>query len=223
MEPRIYQDQNKWRHKSIPNEISKNNSDRVIDLAIYKNHYILTKILDVFLGDLNKKIICRQCLSSYTSENMLIKHKQKCRENNIATIKTSNESHLHWKNHFHKNPLYFRIYADFEADNGKDNSGIGNKTTNIYKQKPILNGYHIESELEGISKSGYHNSLLGYSNVYWFVNEVMKLENKMTFFLKILLKISLRQEKIKKITELIIFVDFVRKTLIVVKLEIIVI
>ena len=34
------------------------------------------------------------------------------------------------KKHFHKNPLYFRIYADFEADNEKDNSSIGNKTSN---------------------------------------------------------------------------------------------
>ena len=81
---------------------------------------------------------------------MLKKHKQKCENDNITTIKTSNESHLHWKNHFHKNPLYFRIYADFEAVNEKDNSSIGNKTTNIYKQNPILNGYHIVSELEDI-------------------------------------------------------------------------
>ena len=44
----VYQDQNKWRHKLIPVEISKNNSDRVFDSAIYKNHYILIKKLDVF-------------------------------------------------------------------------------------------------------------------------------------------------------------------------------
>ena len=30
----LYQDQNKWRHKLIPIEISKNSSDRVNDLAI---------------------------------------------------------------------------------------------------------------------------------------------------------------------------------------------
>ena len=105
----FYQDQNQWKHKLIPIEISKNNSDRVINLAIYKNHYVLIKKLDVFLGDRNKKFICRRCLSSYTSENMLIKHKPKCEINNITSIKTSNESHLHWKKHFHKNPLYFRI------------------------------------------------------------------------------------------------------------------
>ena len=44
----FYQDQNQWKHKLIPTEISKNDSDRVIDLAIYRNHYVLIKKLDVF-------------------------------------------------------------------------------------------------------------------------------------------------------------------------------
>ena len=184
VELNFYQDQNQWRHKLIPIEISKNDVDRVIDLAIYKNHYVLIKKLDVFLGDHNKKYICRRCLSSYTSENMLMKHKPKCENNDITSIKTSNESHLHWKKHFHKNPLYFRIYADFEADNEKDNTCIGNKATNIYKQNPILNGYYIVSELEDILKSEYHKSPLDYDNVDWFVNEVIKLENKMAFYFK---------------------------------------
>ena len=180
----FYQDQNQWKHKLIPIEISKNNSDRVIDLAIYTNHYVLIKKLDVFLGDHNKKYICRRCLSSYTSQNMLIKHKQYCGIDNITTIKTSNESHLYWKKHFHKNPLYFRIYADFEADNEKDNSVMGNKTTNIYKQNPVQNGYHIVSELEYVLKSDYYKSPLGYDNVDWFVDGVIKLENKMAFYFK---------------------------------------
>ena len=180
----FYQDQNQWKHKLLPIEVSINESERVIDLAIYKNHYVLIKKLDVFLGDHNKKFICRRCLSSYTSENMLIKHKPKCEHNDITTIKTSNESHLHWKNHFQKHPLYFRIYADFEADNEKDNSIIGNKTTNIYKQNPVLNGYHIVSELEDVLKSDYYKSPLGYDNVDWFVDEVIKLENKMAFYFK---------------------------------------
>ena len=180
----FYQDQNQWKHKLIPIEISKNNSDRVIDLAIYKNHYVLIKKLDVFLGDHNKIFICRRCLCSYTSENMLIKHKPKCENNDITCIKTSNESHLHWKKHFHKNPLYFRIYADFEADNENDDSIVGNKTTNIYKQNPVLNGYHIISELEDVLKSDYYKSTLGYNNVDWFVDEIIKLENEMAFYFK---------------------------------------
>ena len=71
-------------------------------------------------------------MSSYTSEIMLMKHKEKCGDDNITTVKTSNESHIYWQKQFLKNPLYFRIYADFEADNEKDNSSIGNKTTKIY-------------------------------------------------------------------------------------------
>ena len=113
-----------------------------------------------------------------------MKHKQKCGEVNITTIRTSNVSHLHWKKHFLKNPLYFRNYADFEADDEIDKSSIGNETSNVCKQNPVLNGYHIFSELEDVLKSGYYKSPLGYDNVDWFVNEVKKLENKLTFYYK---------------------------------------
>ena len=77
-----------------------------------------------------------------------------------------------------------RISADFEADNEKDNSKIGNKTTNIYKQKPVLNGYYIISELEDVLESGYYESPLSYDIVDWFVKEVMKFEIKMAFYFK---------------------------------------
>ena len=180
----FYQDQNQWKHIVIPIEISKNDSDRVIDLLICKNHYGLIKKLNVFLGDHHKTFICRRCLSSYTSENMLMLHKPKCENNDITTIRTSSESHLHWKKQFHKNPLNFRIYACFEADNEKDNSIIGNKTTNIYKQNQVLIGYHIVSDLEDVLKSDYNKSPIWYNNLDWFVDEVIKLENKMACYFK---------------------------------------
>ena len=180
----FYQDGDKWKHNLIPIEISKNGSNKVIDLLIYKNHYALIKKLHVFLGDHNKSFVCRRCLNSYTCENALINHKEKCGDDNICTIRTSNESHLYWKKHFHKNPLYFRIYADFEADTEEDGSKIGSKTTNIYKQNPILNGYYIISELNDVLESGHYESPLGYNNVDWFVKEVIKLENEMAFYFK---------------------------------------
>ena len=37
--------------------MSKNESDEVIDLLIYKNHYALIKKLNVFLGDHNESFI----------------------------------------------------------------------------------------------------------------------------------------------------------------------
>ena len=48
----FYQDQNKWKHNLIPFEICKNDeSDRVVDLLIYRQNYTLIKKLKVFLGD----------------------------------------------------------------------------------------------------------------------------------------------------------------------------
>ena len=38
--------------------------------------------------------------------------------------------------------------------------------------------------MEDVSESGYYESPLGYDNVYWFVEEVIKLENKMAFYFK---------------------------------------
>ena len=180
----FYQDEDEWKHNLLPTEISKNESDNIIDLLIYKNHYALIKKLHVFLGDHNKSFVCRNCLNSYTCENALINHEEKCGDDNICIIRTSNESHLSWKKHFHRNPLDFRLYAEFECDNEKDNSKIGNKTTNNYKQKPVLNGYYIISELEDVLESGYYESLLGYDNVDWFVKDLKKLENKKVFHFK---------------------------------------
>ena len=178
------QDGDKRKHNLLPIEISKNESDRVVDLLIYKNHYALIKKLHVFLGDHNKSFVCRRCLTSHTCENALLNHEENCGKDNICTIRTSNESHLYWKKHFHKKILFFRIIADFEADNEIDGSNIGNKTTNIYKENPVLNSYFIISELEDVLESGYYESPLGYDNVYWFVEEVIKLENKLDFYFK---------------------------------------
>ena len=36
---------------------------------------------------------------------------------------------------------FFRIVAAFEVDNENCASSICNKTTNIYKRNPVLNGY----------------------------------------------------------------------------------
>ena len=88
------------------------------------------------------------------------------------------------KKHFYRNPFYFGLYADFKALNEKDNSSAGNKTTNIYKQNPIPNGYHVESELEDVLQSCHFKSPLGFNNVDCFVDEDIKLEKIMALYFK---------------------------------------
>ena len=41
---------------------------------------------------------------------MLTIHKPKWENFELTTIRTSGDSHLHWKNHFHQNP-FFQDYA----------------------------------------------------------------------------------------------------------------
>ena len=107
---------------------------------------------------------------------------QKCGQKEINSIKLNNESHLPWKEHFHKNTLYFRLFLDFEADNENDNTHIGNKTNNLPKQNPLLHGYFVVSELNKVLKSSFFETSSGYDNVDWFVEEVIKLENKIPIF-----------------------------------------
>ena len=94
--------------------------------------------------------------------------------------------------------MYFRIIADFEANNEIENSSVGNKTTNIYKQNPVLNGFYIISELNDVLESGYYESPLGYDNVDWLIKEVIKIENKMAFYFKNTKKDIIMKQKNKE-------------------------
>ena len=134
-------DQNKWKHKLLPSEVSKSDPDRASDLLIYKNHYVLFQKLNVLLGDHYCIYVCGRCLNCYTCQNMIVKHKEKCEQKQeITTIRTSDESHLYWKDRFRKNPIYFRLISDFEAESEIDNSSTGNKTTTFYKENSVRKG-----------------------------------------------------------------------------------
>ena len=69
-----------------------------------------------------------------------MKHEKRFELQEITAIKTPNKSHLSWKKYFHRNPLYFKSCADFEAYNEKNKSKIGKKTTDNYMQKPVCYG-----------------------------------------------------------------------------------
>ena len=98
---------------------------------------------------------CRRCLNSYLSQNILMKHKRTCEKQEIRAFKTSNESRLYWKKHFHDNPIYVRVYGEFGADNQIDKSSERNKTTNVYEQNAVCNDCHIMSELNNVVQNGY--------------------------------------------------------------------
>ena len=88
------------KHKLGHLKISKENSKKVVDLLIYKNQYVLNKKLHNFIGNQKSNFGCRRFLSSHSIQNVLFEHKQRCDEQEITSIRTSNESHLYWKQTF---------------------------------------------------------------------------------------------------------------------------
>ena len=103
-------------------------------MLICKHHYVLIKQLNVFPGNHNCKYVYRRLsLFLYIPKHGNQIERKLWKKQEITTIRTSDESHLYWKNQFHKNRLFFRVTADFEVDNEYDNSSIGDKFTNIYE------------------------------------------------------------------------------------------
>ena len=77
--------------------------------------------------------------------------------------------------------------------------------------------------MEDVLKSGYFNSPLGYDNVDWFVDEDIKLENKMAVYFKNTTKDIFMTEKDAKDFRSNINCSFLKTLLNLIKLEIFVI
>ena len=135
---------------------------------------------------------------------------QKGCQQEITSLRLSIDSHLYWKIQFHKSPLCFRIFADFEADNEDVNTSIGNETTISYKQKFVCRGCYLVSELDGVWKSGYYESPLGYDKVDWFVNGVIGLESEMALCFTNTKEDEIMTNKMRNLIEQLTFVDFVK-------------
>ena len=144
-----------WKHKLVPVEISSSKNDTEIDLMIYENHYVLIKKLHTFIGNPKRNFISRRCLSCIEHDFVLKKHKERREQQDFTAIRFFSDKHLTWKKHYRKVPLYFRKNADFECNNEKDNSIMGEKTTNIYKQNPVCNGYYIVSDMTEVLAKEY--------------------------------------------------------------------
>ena len=75
-------------------------------------------------------------MNSYTSQNVLLKQKERFGHQEETSIRTSNESNVYWGENFQKNP-FFRIYSDLKNGLNVDYCSVGIKTTNLYKQNPV--------------------------------------------------------------------------------------
>ena len=79
-----------------------------------KSHYLYIKDFNRFMynktKNKNKKYFCRYCLQCFSSEKVLIEHKETCLIINSVRLKSGS---IRFKNYFKQLAIPFKIYADY--------------------------------------------------------------------------------------------------------------
>ena len=100
-----------------------------------KSHCVYIKDFDRFMfhktKSKNKKWFCRSCLQCFSSESVLIKHKENCLSINGKQSVKLEEGIIKFENYFKQIPVPFKIYADFECNLRGVESYEGSYTKNI--------------------------------------------------------------------------------------------
>ena len=110
---------------TFPICISDQKFENLMDLLLVidgdKSHYVYIKDFDRFMfhktKNKNKKWFCRSCLQCFSSESVLIKHKEDCLSvNGKQSVKLEEEGIIEFENYFKQIPVPLKIYADFECN-----------------------------------------------------------------------------------------------------------
>ena len=112
-----------------------------------KSHYVYIKNFNRFLfhktKNKNKKWYCRSCLQCFSSENLLIKHKNDCLSINGAQFVRVEEGMIEFRNYFKQLPTPFKIYADFECNLRDVEIYEGSYTRKYHDHVPCSYAYKI--------------------------------------------------------------------------------
>ena len=85
-----------------------------------KSHYVYIKDFDRFMfhktKNKNKKWFCRSCLQCFSSESVLIKHKENCLSINGKQSVKLEKGIIEFENYSKQIPVPFKIYADFKCN-----------------------------------------------------------------------------------------------------------
>ena len=96
-----------------------NSMDLLLKADENKSHYVYIKDINRFMynktKNKNKKYFCKCCLQCFSSENVLVEHKENCSIiNGKQNVKLKSGS-ISFRDYFKQLPVPFKIYADFEC------------------------------------------------------------------------------------------------------------
>ena len=104
----------------VSDQKSENSMDLLLVIDENKSHYVYIKDFNRFMfhktKNKNKKWFCKSCLQCFSSENVLIKHKEDCLSiNGVQSVKVE-EGTIEFENYFKQIPVPFKIHADVECN-----------------------------------------------------------------------------------------------------------
>ena len=104
----------------ISDEIFEDSLDLLLLIDDDKSHYVYIKDFNTFMfhktKNKNKKWFCKSCLQCFSSENVLIKHKEDCLSINGKQSVKLEEGIIEFENYFKQISVLFKIYPDFECN-----------------------------------------------------------------------------------------------------------
>ena len=100
----------------------------------------------------NKKWFCKSCLQCFSSENVLIKHKEDCLSINGQQSINLEKRTIEFKNYFEQLPVPFKIYADFECNFKNVQCYEGTYTKKYHEHVPCSYTYKIVCTDDRFSK-----------------------------------------------------------------------
>ena len=110
-----------------------------------KSYYVYIKDFNRFtflkIKNKNKKRFYKSCLQCFSSENVLIKHKENCLSINGKQSVKLEEDIIKFKNYLKQIPVPFKIYADFECNLKKVKCNKGSYTEKYQDHIPCNFAY----------------------------------------------------------------------------------
>ena len=133
-----------YNNQIYPLYISTPHNEKELSLLLIydedKSHYVFIKDLNSLMHRKTKrkgrKHFCMHCLQSFTTEEVLNNHKEKCLTVNGTQKSTYEEGIIEFKNFDKQTPIPFKIYADIECYNKKVNIKKAKSTSFYLKHIP---------------------------------------------------------------------------------------
>ena len=114
-----------------------------------KSYYVCIKDFNTFMfhktKNKNKKWFCKSCLQCFSSENVLIKHKENCLSINGKQSVKLEKGIIEFENYFKQLPVPFKIYADFQCNLDSVEIYKGSYTKKYHDHVPCSFAYKVVS------------------------------------------------------------------------------